>query len=107
MAPFVPPMIPPTIAPTPAPAAMLADLALDALALDGVDGVGAKRIAAAVNDDLVKGQRQLARSIGARGAIDGADDAVHLRARRHEHAIALHQIDDGCRLEPVLDLRGV
>ena len=82
----------------------LADLTLDALALDRLGDGAADRVAAPVHGELVEAHGEAALPVDAAGRRHRAHDAAQLGAGGNHHALAHLQVDQGRRQEAVLDL---
>ena len=79
---------------------------LDAFAFERLRHRAAHRVDTFAHRDLVERNRQLPSTIGAGGLIDCPHDPPQDRPRRDQHLAAAIDVDDGGRLEPILDLRG-
>src|SRR3954462_10090304 len=82
--------------------ANLAGLTLDPLALERLGDGAAHRIVAAVDRQLVERHREAALALHAGRLRDAADDAADRGTGRNEDVVALEQVRDGDRFEPLL-----
>src|SRR5262249_13232000 len=85
----------------------LADLTLDAFALDRLRHRSTDRVAAPLDGNLVERHRHAAFAIRPRGLVDRADDAAHHRPGWDQHAVAAVEVHHRGGLEPLFDLGGV